>query len=86
MAEELVRVRAQLQHYEQREDQYKQIDEQLKKYHETRQQHRDEMEQKDKLISELSNKLVASLDQLELERLQSQQRQRRHIIFPVVAT
>jgi len=86
MAEELVRLRAQLQHYEQREDKYQQIEEQLEKYHETRQQHIDEMEQKDKLISELSTKLVASLDQLELERLQSQQRQRRQIIFPVVAT
>jgi chromosome segregation ATPase len=81
MAKELFRLRAQVQSQENQRAEYAETKKKLREY-ESRGLDRadDEIQSRDQTISDLSFKLEQSLDLLELERAQPQQR--RQIIFP----
>jgi hypothetical protein len=82
MAKELFRLRAQVQSQENQRAEYAETKKKLREY-ETRGLDRadDAIQSRDRTISELSFKFEQSLDLLELERAQPQQR--RQIIFPL---
>jgi septation ring formation regulator EzrA len=83
MAEEISRLRAEVQCQEKERAEYAETKKKLIEY-EIRGLDRtdDAIQSRDRIISDLSSKLEESLDLLEVER--AQQRHRRHIIFPEV--
>lgn len=80
MAEELVRLRSQVQSFEQEKEEHRKLKEQLAQYERDGITSANEAIQiRDQAILDIATKLEQALDQLEIERAQ---RQRRQIIFP----
>jgi septation ring formation regulator EzrA len=81
MAEEISRLRAQMQFQEKERAEYAETKKKLIEY-ESRGLDRanDAIQSRDRIISDLSSKLEQSLDLLEVER--AHQRHRRQVIFP----
>jgi hypothetical protein len=83
MAEEILKLNAQVAAREKERAEYDEMKRRLLEYEGQRLDRSDDViRSRDRMIVELSSKLERSLDQLEMER--TQQRLRRQIIFPAV--